>query len=181
MVSSVNAQDKDQDKDKVNFSKEELNFAESDVSPMDQAIYKNKNKETVARVIYSRPLKRDREIFGKLVPYGKVWRTGANETTELTLYKNMEVGNETVQAGTYSIYTVPNENEWTVILNKKINTWGAMQYAEKEDMVRINVPVRQSPNTIESLSMAFQEAGKGADLLIGWDDRYIKVPFKDIN
>lgn len=174
-ANTVNAQEDD----KVNFSKEELKFSKTDASPMDLALYRDKNDAAVARIIYSRPQKRNREIFGKLVPYGEVWRTGANEATELTLYKDMKVADATVQAGTYTLYTIPGENDWTVILNNKTNTWGAYEYTSKEDKVRINVPVRKAPNTIESLSMAFEEAGNGADLLIGWDDRYVKIPFKN--
>ena len=167
-----------QDDDKVNFSKQELKFSKMDASPMDLAMYKDKDDAAVARVIYSRPQKRNREIFGKLIPYGEVWRTGANEATELTLYKDMKVADAVVKAGTYTLYTIPGETEWTVILNNKTNTWGAYEYTDKEDKVRIKVPVRQAPNTIESLSMAFQESNKGADLLIGWDDSYVKVPFE---
>ena len=175
IANPVNAQEDD----KVNFSKEELKFSKMDASPMDLAMYRDKNDAAVARVIYSRPQKRNREIFGKLIPYGEVWRTGANEATELTLYKDMKVADAMVKAGTYTLYTIPGEKEWTVILNNKTNTWGAYEYTDKEDKVRINVPVRQAPNTIESLSMAFQDSGNGADLLIGWDESYVKVPFKN--
>lgn len=175
VANPVNAQDDD----KVNFSKEELKFSKTDASPMDLALYRDKNDAAVARVIYSRPQKRNREVFGKLVPYGEVWRTGANEATELTLYKDMKVADATVKAGTYTLYTIPGEKEWTVILNNKTNTWGAYEYTDKEDKVRITVPVREAPNTIESLSMSFQEAKNGADLLIGWDDSYVKVPFEN--
>lgn len=157
----------------------ELNFSKVDVSPMDLALYRDSKDAPVARVIYSRPQKREREVFGKLVPYGKVWRTGANEATELTLYKNMKVGDKTINAGTYTLYTIPNEKEWTVILNSSTNTWGAYEYTDVKDEVRINVPVRQAPNTIEALSMAFEEAPGGANLLIGWDNSYVKVPFKN--
>lgn len=169
-----------QDEDKVNFSKEELKFSKMDASPMDLAMYKDQNDKAVARVIYSRPQKRNREIFGKLIPYGEVWRTGANEATEITFYEDMKIADAVVKAGTYTLYTIPDEKEWTVILNNKTNTWGAYEYSSKEDKVRINVPVRQAPNTIESLSMAFQESNDGADLLIGWDDSYIKVPFETV-
>ena len=172
----INAQDEDQ----VNFSKEELKFAKMDASPMDLALYKDKNDQAVARVIYSRPQKRNRDIFGKLIPYGEVWRTGANEATEITFYQDMKVADAEVKAGTYSLYTIPGEKEWTVILNNKTNTWGAYEYSSMEDKVRINVPVRKAPNTIESLSMAFQESNNGADLLIGWDESYIKVPFETV-
>ncbi len=160
--------------------KEGPNFAKTDVSPMDLAIYKNQDEEVVARVIYSRPLKRDREIFGKLVPYNEVWRTGANEATELTLYRDMKVADVVVEAGTYSLYTIPGEKEWTVILNNRTNTWGAYEYTDQEDRVRIKVPVRNAPATIESFSMAFVTRNDGADLLMGWDNKYVEVPFKVI-
>lgn len=153
-------------------------FSKLDVSPMDLIIYKNQDEEVVARVIYSRPLKRDREIFGKLVPYNEVWRTGANEATELTLYKDMKVADVVVEAGTYTIYTIPGEKEWTIILNNRTNTWGAYEYSDQEDRVRIKVPVRNAPSTIESFSMAFVTKTDGADLLMGWDDKYVEVPFK---
>lgn len=155
------------------------NFPKMDASPLDIALYRNQDNEAVARVIYSRPQKRDREIFGKLVPYGQVWRTGANEATELTLYKDLEVGGEKVNAGTYSLYTIPEEKEWTVILNKKTLTWGAYEYSDEEDLIRIKVPVRDSKTTIENLSMGFQSEENGADLLIGWDNKYVEVPFTE--
>lgn len=158
------------------------NFAKLDVSPLDAVMFRNENKEPVARVLYSRPQKTrngvDREIFGKLVPYGEVWRTGANEATEITLYQDMMVGNETVEAGTYSLYTIPEENEWTVILNKSTNVWGAYDYKPEQDLLRITVPVRKAQNSIEALSMAFEPTEEGTKLQIGWDDRYVEVPFK---
>lgn len=157
------------------------NFPKIDASPMDLAIYRNAEDEAVARVIYSRPQKRNREIFGKLVPYGEVWRTGANEATELTLYEDMKVADVTVKAGTYTIYTIPQEKEWTVILNNRIHTWGAYEYTDKEDLVRIKVPVRNSPTSIESFSMAFEPKEDGANLLMGWDDKYVSVPFESVN
>lgn len=153
-------------------------FSKLDASPMDLVMYKNPEEEVVARVIYSRPQKRDREVFGKLVPFGEVWRTGANESTELTLYKDMMVGDATVKAGTYTVYTIPQENEWTIILNNDAHTWGAYEYTDKKDQVRINVPVKQSPTSIESFSMAFVPKEEGANLLMGWDDKYVEVPFK---
>lgn len=155
------------------------NFPKIDASPMDLAFYRNADDEAVARVIYSRPQKRNREVFGKLVPYGEVWRTGANEATELTLYKDMTVADAEVKAGTYTVFTIPQENEWTIILNKRVHTWGAYEYSDQEDLVRINVPVRTSPTSIESFSVAFEPKENGADLLMGWDDKYVAVPFKD--
>jgi hypothetical protein len=155
------------------------NFPKIDASPLDLVVYRNDNDEAVARVIYSRPKKRNREIFGKLVPFGQVWRTGANEATELTFYKDMKIGNETVKKGTYTLYTIPEEKEWTIILNNKTMTWGAYEYTDEEDIVRIKVPVRTTPTPVEHFSMAFENTPEGANLLIGWDTSYVKVPFKE--
>ena len=156
------------------------NFPKIDASPMDMVVYKDANDKVVARVIYSRPQKRDRDVFGNLVPYGQVWRTGANEATEITLYNDMKVADVVVKAGTYSIYTIPEEKEWTVILNKSIHTWGAYEYTDKEDLVRIKVPVRQSPTSIEAFSMTFAPTQDGAALLMGWDNKYVEVPFTSV-
>lgn len=156
------------------------NFAKLDVSPMDIALYRNENKEPIARVIYSRPQLRDREIFGKLVPYGEVWRTGANEATEITFYKDVMIANAEIKAGTYTLYSIPEKKEWTIILNRKTLTWGAYEYSEQQDLARIQVPVRQTSKTIEALSMVFEknDSGDGANLLIGWDKSYVKIPIK---
>jgi len=93
----------------------------------------------------------------------------------------MKVADVVVEAGTYTLYTIPGEKEWTVILNNRINTWGAYEYSDIEDKVRIKVPVRNSPTTIESLSMAFAPQADGTDLLIGWDNKYVEVPFKTVS
>ena len=163
----------------VNAQTQGPNFAKMDVSPMDIALYRNDNNEPIARVIYSRPQRRDREVFGKLVPYGEVWRTGANEATEVTFYKNVEIAGAKVDAGTYTLYSIPEEKEWTIILNRKTLTWGAYEYSEKLDLVRVNVPVRSMQNAIDALSMSFEkETENSANLLIGWDKNYVKVPIK---
>ena len=155
------------------------NFAKMDVSPMDIALYRNDKNEPIARVIYSRPQRRDREVFGKLVPYGEVWRTGANEATEVTFYKNVSIAGAKVDVGTYTLYSIPEEKEWTIILNRKTLTWGAYEYSEKLDLVRVNVPVRSMQNAIDALSMSFgKETENSANLLIGWDKNYVKVPIK---
>lgn len=155
------------------------NFSKLDVSPLDAILFRDKNKKPMARVLYSRPQTRDREIFGKLVPYGEVWRTGANEANELTLYQDMMIGGKKIKKGTYSLFTIPEENKWTIVLNNSTNLWGAYDYHVEQDAARIEVPVRKSPVPIEALSMAFEPVENGAELLIGWDDRYVKVPFKE--
>lgn len=156
-------------------------FPKLDTSPMDLIITRDTDKSPLMRIIYSRPHKKDRVIFGNLVPFDKVWRTGANEATELEVYKPYKIGNATINPGTYTLYTVPGEDEWTVIINKETNTWGAYSYKEELDLVRIQVPSKNASATIETLSMAFKPNDDGVSLMIGWDDRFVEVPFKRVN
>lgn len=156
------------------------NFSKLDVSPMDVVLFRGENNEPLARVLYSRPQTRDREIFGKLVPYGEVWRTGANEATEITLYNDLMVGGKTIKKGTYTMFTIPQEKEWTLILNNSTNIWGAYDYHVEQDVARITVPVRTTKTPIEALSMSFSPSENGADLYIGWDNHYVVVPFKTV-
>lgn len=173
-IPQVNAQDTTEtlkDNDGPNFSK-------LDVSPLDVILFRGENNEPLARVLYSRPQTRNREIFGKLVPYGEVWRTGANEATEITLYQDMTVAGKTIKKGTYTLFTIPREKEWTIILNNSTNIWGAYDYQVEKDVARITVPVKKSKTPIEALSMSFEPIENGAELFIGWDDRYVEIPFK---
>ena len=175
-IPQLQAQDKE--KPETTKDKDGPNFSKLDVSPLDVVLFRGENNEPLARVLYSRPQARDREIFGKLVPYGEVWRTGANEATEITLYQDMTVQGKRIKKGTYTLFTIPNQNEWTIILNNTTNIWGAYDYHVEKDVARITVPVKNSPTRIEALSMAFKEIPDGAMLQIGWDDKYVEVPFK---
>lgn len=169
-----------QDKEKPETTKDNdgPNFSKLDVSPLDVVLFRGENNEPLARVLYSRPQAREREVFGKLVPYGEVWRTGANEATEITLYQDMSVQGTRIKKGTYTLFTIPKENEWIIILNNTTNIWGAYDYHVEQDVARITVPVKRSKTRIEALSMNFQPIENGALLQIGWDDRYVEVPFK---
>jgi len=154
-------------------------FPKMDASPMDLAMARpDRNTPPLARVIYSRPQKKGREVFGELVPYGDVWRTGANEATELTLYVPMLIGGRKLPAGTYTLYTVPGPDKWEVIINGDTNVWGSFSYKLEKDIVRISVPRRIAPAPTESLSMVFRPENDGTTLMIGWDTTYIEVPFK---
>lgn len=182
LLGSLNyAQVQAQNSDNANTSNGNPNFSKMDVSPLDVELLRDENEEPLARVLYSRPQKRDRQVFGKLVPHGKVWRTGANESTELTLYEDMMIGNERIEAGTYSIYTIPEEDQWTVIINNSTNRWGAYDYNQEEDVARIQVPVKRSQNSIEAFSMTFDSTDDGGRLYMGWDDRYIELPFEKVD
>ncbi|MEW7292410.1 DUF2911 domain-containing protein [Aquimarina sp. 2304DJ70-9] len=147
-------------------------------SPTDIAYAKKgwKDKPTI-KVIYSRPQKNGRVIFGSLEKYGKVWRTGADESTEIELFQDYKFGSNTIKAGTYSLFTIPGEKEWTVILNSDLNSWGAFSYEESKDVARIKVPVKKSKNAIEVFSIVFEAADQGYHMFLGWDDTIVEVPF----
>ncbi len=156
-------------------------FPKMDASPMDLSMARaERNAPPMARVIYSRPSKKGRTIFGNLVPYDKVWRTGANEATELTLYKTMMLGDTKLKAGTYTLYTIPGKENWTVIINSDTNVWGSYSYKKEKDVARINVPAKDAAAPTESLSMVFRPDNNGTTLMIGWDNTYIEVPFKSL-
>jgi len=128
------------------------------------------------KVIYSRPQKNGRDIFGSLVKYDKVWRTGADEATEIKLFKDVTMGDKAIKAGTYSLFTIPGKKEWTIIINSDLDSWGAYTYDKSKDIARIKVPVT-SGDTLEAFSIAFKKVDKGYHLVMGWDTARVEVPF----
>jgi len=159
---------------------------EVDKSPMDVSYYPNnypilkiQNKATeplVARILYSRPQKQGRKIFGELVEYGKVWRLGANEATEIEFYKDVKIGGKKVLKGRYTLYAIVNEDVWTMILNKDTDTWGAFKYDSKKDMLRTDVPVQKTDEVVESMSMMFEKSATGISLIIAWEQVKVTLP-----
>jgi len=128
-------------------------------------------------VTYGQPSKRGRVIFGDLEPYGKVWRTGANEATEITFKKDAVVGGQAVKAGTYTLFTIPNENEWTVILNPELKQWGAYGYdkIKSKDLPHIKVPAQKTNSPVEKLTLSFDDKNS---LIIEWDQTRVAVPIQ---
>lgn len=163
-------------------------FPPVDKSPMDMSYYpgnypvqKIQDKITeplAARVIYSRPQKSGRNIFGELVKFGEVWRLGANEATEIEFYKTVHIGGKKIAKGRYTLYAIVNESTWTIIVNKETDTWGSFKYDPKKDVVRTEVGVQKTESTIESLSMAFEKATGGFNLVIAWDNTKVALPIK---
>lgn len=157
-----------------------------DKSPMDMAYYpvnypvlKIQDKLTeslAARIIYSRPQKAGRTVFGSLVKYGEVWRLGANEATEIEFFKNVRIGGKKINKGRYTLYAIVNENTWTIIVNKDTDVWGSFGYNKSKDIVRTEVAVKKMDMSIESLSMAFEKATDGYNLIIAWDKVKISLP-----
>jgi hypothetical protein len=151
-----------------------------DPSPADIVYLRQDGRGTapVAKVIYGRPQKKGRTLLGDKEPYGKVWRLGANETTEIKLYKDVTFGDKQIPAGTYSLYAIPDKTEWTLIFNSKLDTWGAFEYEESKDVARIKAPVTKPEAEVEAFTIAF-EGGKGtANMMIAWENTLVKVPVK---
>ncbi|MDB5195903.1 MAG: hypothetical protein JWP88_273 [Flaviaesturariibacter sp.] len=157
-----------------------------DKSPMDMAYFPGNypvlriqdkaSEPLVARVIYSRPQKNGRVIFGDLVEYGKVWRLGANEATEIEFYKDVRIGGKKIAKGKYTLYALVNRDQWTVILNKDTDIWGAFKYDEKKDVVRVEVPVEKLGESVEAFSMQFDKSAAGLNLVMAWDDTKVALP-----
>lgn len=168
------------------FAQNGPQMPETDKSPMDMSYYpenypilkiQNKIKDPLmARVIYSRPQKNGRKIFGELLEYGKLWRLGANEATEIDFYKDVKINGKKISKGRYTLYAIPNETKWTIILNKDTDTWGGFKYDESKDVVRVDVPVTKRDENTEFFSMVFEKADTGFSLDIAWDDVLVSLP-----
>jgi hypothetical protein len=150
-----------------------------DKSPADVAWLPPKRKDPVAKIVYSRPQKGGRTMLGGTEPFGKVWRLGANESTELTLIRKATFGDKTLEPGTYTMYAIPEKDKWTIIFNKKLNTWGAYEYDQTQDVARIDVPVGKTESEVEAFTIAFEEpSGNSSNMLIAWENTLVKVPVK---
>ena len=148
---------------------------ESRVSP--NALAAQTFGTAMAVVEYGRPSVRGREIFGDLVPYGEVWRAGANEATTLTVTQDVLVGGAPLAAGTYSLFAVPGDETWTVILNGVAQQWGAYEYDAAQDVLRTEVIAETGRPVQEQLLMLFEDVdAEGATLILAWDD--IRIPVR---
>ncbi|UMB59744.1 DUF2911 domain-containing protein [Lutibacter sp. A80] len=154
-------------------------FADLDKSPMDAAAYPVSYKESnkLVKVTYSRPQLKGRTVE-KLAPSNKVWRTGANEATEITFYADVVFGGTPVKAGTYTLFTIPNKDEWTVILSTAKNVWGSYFYKESEDVVRVKGTVSESKESIEAFSIAFDGKDDAINMFLGFGNTLVTVPIK---
>lgn len=168
--------------------KAQSKFTPVDKSPLDVSYYpanypilriqEKANEPLLARVLYSRPMKNGRKVFGELVENGSIWRLGANEATELEFYKDVKFGNTSVKKGRYTVYAIPSTEKWTVILNKDTDVWGAFLYDAKKDVARVDVPLQYNSEALESFSMCFEKGSDQVFLVIGWDTELVKVPLK---
>ncbi|TRX60710.1 DUF2911 domain-containing protein [Fulvivirga sp. M361] len=150
--------------------------------PSPTAVVTMKYENTYVKITYCQPHKRGRVIFGDLVPYGKVWRTGANEASEITLTNDILINTDTLKAGTYSIFTVPRKEKWTVIFNRELGQWGAYNYVEKSDILRVEVPTQKVEDVVwEPFTISFAQVNDKADLQLMWDKTKVSIPLKFID
>lgn len=151
-----------------------------DPSPADIAYFRpnGRNSVPVAKVVYGRPMKKGRTMLGDVEPFGKVWRLGANEATEIKLYQDVTFGDKTLKAGTYSMYAIPTKTEWTIIFNSKLDTWGAYEYEESKDVARIKVPVGKAESEVEAFTIMFDGKDANAAMVIAWENTMVKIPLK---
>ncbi|MBC8754328.1 DUF2911 domain-containing protein [Kordia sp. YSTF-M3] len=174
-VSTVNAQD----------------FPKADKSPTDIAHYptnaakrafaktdaQKKSLEPKIRVIYARPYKKGREVFGNLLKFDKAWRVGANESTEVLFMTDVMIGDSKVKAGRYSVIIIPTKDSWTLKINTENDGWGNYSYDASKDVASITVPTQKSDTEIEQLSIVLYEKSKNViHLKIGWDTTIAEFP-----
>src|ERR1051325_8479680 len=120
-------------------------------------------------VDYSSPRAKGRKVFGGLVPFGEVWRAGANEATTFVTTSDVMVGGSHVPAGSYTLFTIPNKDKWTLIVSKKTGEWGTDYPGEKEDLARIDMKAGTSSAPVENFTISFDKGAKGCTLKLAWD------------
>lgn len=158
-----------------------------DVSPMDMSYFpvdypklkmaKVINTPPLARVIFSRPHLQGRHLFHEVQKFGEPWRLGANESTELELFRDAYIQDKKIKAGRYILYCIPQPDQWTIILNKNIDTWGLKQDSTM-DLDKFIIPAKTVPGSLEYYTMTFLKTDTGADLLMAWDNLEARLPFR---
>ena len=160
----------------IGFSNQAIaqNFKGLDKSPMDIASFPSNYRvsEKVIKIIYSRPQLKGRSLE-KLAPLGKKWRTGANEATEVTFYKDVIFGGAAVKAGTYTMYAIPGKATWTVALSSQLNVWGVYFHKDENDVAKVTIPVKQTEENLDVFSIAIDE---DMTINMGWGTTLISIP-----
>ena len=153
-------------------------------SPPAQAVFHFADGKTVT-LDYSSPRAKGRKIFGELVPYGQVWRAGANEATTITTDTALTVGGKNVPAGTYTLFTIPNADKWTLIISKTTKNdkggplWGTNYAGEGQDLARADMKVSSLPAPVENFTIALDKAGNGASLRMDWEKTRASVEISE--
>lgn len=149
-------------------------FKGLDKSPMDLASYPDNYRisDKVIKIVYSRPQLKGRSL-ANLAKFGKKWRTGANEATEITFFKDVNFGGTPVKSGTYTMYTIPGETNWTVVLSSQLNVWGVYFHKDENDVAKVTIPVKKSEEIIDIFSIVID---KDMTIHMGWGDVILSIP-----
>lgn len=165
-------------------------YVNMDVSPLDvswcpanypvEKMNGNDSVKLIARVFYSRPHKKGRQLFGNaegsLCPYDKPWRLGANEATEINLFENVSIAGKNLPKGMYVMYCIPHADRWEIIFNSNLYTWG-LHINESKNIFKTDIPVMNQKPALEDFTMVFQNTDTGADLVMGWGEVKAVLPF----
>ena len=147
-------------------------------SPPAQAQCKFSDGKTIT-VDYSSPRAKGRKIFGDLVPYGQVWRTGANDATTFVTTGALSAEGKEIPAGSYTIFTVPEQNKWTLIVNKHTGEWGIPYKYESEELARIPMSVSKTSGPVENFTISFDQGGSACTLKLSWEETQASVQFSE--
>ena len=161
-----------------------------DVSPLDMASYPDRSRfqnflkpeeleanKPQIRVVYSRPQMKGRKVFGELIEYGNMWRLGANQTTTVSFYQNVMIGDKELRAGTYGIFAKVHKDKWEFIIHSNTNSWGHPNHDESTNLVSIDAPVEETGATLEALSVTFDKASDDeVHILFGWENSMARLP-----
>ena len=162
----------------VNSTIKAQEFPNLDRIPHDIVYFRtNKISPPTIKVLYGRPQKQGRKVFGELVPYNKIWGVGANEATEIRFYTDVVFGDQKVNAGTYVLYAIPDKSEWILILNSNLDVWGTYEYEQKYDVARVKVKVSRA-EPIEAFSIGFKDKKKYIRMTLAWDTTRVSIPIK---
>lgn len=146
-----------------------------------EAVAETSNGGVNVKVTYSKPGKKGRHIFGReqdkaLLPYGKVWRTGANEATIIEIGEGVSIAGEPVKPGSYSLYSIPDQGSWKIILNSDVGQWGT-EYNDGKNVLTVEVPIRVKPSVQELFTIYFEDIPNGSNMILSWDQTEAIVPF----
>jgi len=165
-------------------------FRGLDKSPLDRAYLpddfahdrkfapeRNLGEFPILKVDYSRPQKNNREVFGGMVKYNEIWRLGANEATEIKVYKDITIGGKLLKKGTYSMFAIPTKNNWTILFSSDLDYWGHYSYNKNHDVLRVETPVVHSTELVEEFSIQFEDLEeRKAVMYIAWDMIRVELP-----
>ena len=154
-------------------------FSESGIRRSPIAISSIRLNQSYVKVVYGQPYRDGRTIFGDWEPYGEVWRTGANEATEITITKTILMDGNQILPGTYSLFTIPNEDSWTIILNRELGLWGAFDYKPEMDYLRFDIPTVELKEEVEVFTISFTELQNSVSTMsMQWDMTGVEIPIR---